>query len=206
MGSPTLTMPTVTALRDEGRGRVGVDLDGTRWRTMPLVAVVKAGIGVGVELDRPRARCLRRELRRSDALATAGRALSRRDLPLQSLDRRLERAGVAPATRTEAIDALARAGLVDDQRFAVSRAEALAARGRGDAAIRWDLERQGVSAEEIERAVAALEPERERAQAIAERQGRTPKTARSLSRNGFADDSVEAALGTVAQEGPGALG
>lgn len=199
-------MPTVTALRDEGRGRVGVDLDGTRWRTMPLVAVVKAGLGIGVELDRPRARCLRRELRRSDALATAGRALSRSDLPLQSLDRRLERAGVAPAARSEAIETLARAGLVDDQRFAVSRAQALAARGRGDAAIRWDLERQGVSGEEIERAVEALEPERDRAQTIAERRGRTQKTARSLSRNGFADDSVEAAVGTIAEEGRGALG
>lgn len=199
-------MPTVTALRDEGRGRVGVDLDGTRWRTMPLVAVVKAGLGIGVELDRPRARCLRRELRRSDALATAGRALSRSDLPLQSLDRRLERAGVAPAARSEAIETLARAGLVDDQRFAVSRAQALAARGRGDAAIRWDLERQGMSAEEIERAVEALEPERDRAQTIAERRGRTQKTARSLSRNGFADDSVEAAVGTIAEEGRGALG
>jgi SOS response regulatory protein OraA/RecX len=199
-------MPTVTALRNEGRGRVGVDLDGTPWRTVPLVVVVKAGLGVGVELDRTRARCLGRELRRSDALATAGRVLSRRDLPLRSLDRRLERAGVAPATRSEAIETLARAGLVDDQRFAMTRAEALAARGRGDAAIRWDLKGQGVAAGEIERAVEALEPERERAQAIAGRKGRTPQTARSLSRNGFADESVEAALGTVAEEGPGALG
>ena len=194
-------MPTVTALRDEGRGRVGIELDGEPWRTVPLVAVVKAGLGVGIELDRPHARSLRRELRRSAALATAGRALRRRDLPLRSLDRRLERAGVAPAARTEAIDTLARAGLVDDDRFATAHAESLAARGRGDAAIRWDLDRQGVTPDAVERAVQTLEPERERAQAIAARKGRTASTARFLSRSGFADESVEAAVGPVAEEG-----
>ena len=199
-------MPTVTALRDQGRGRVGVDLDGAPWRTVPLVAVVKAGLHVGDELDRPRARCLRRELRRSDALAAAGRALARRDLPLRSLDRRLASAGVAPATRSEAIESLARAGLVDDARFALARAEALAARGRGDAAIRWELERQGLAGDAADRAIDALEPERERATAVVERKGRTAATARYLARNGFAEDSIEAAVGTIADQGPGAVG
>jgi SOS response regulatory protein OraA/RecX len=199
-------MAVVTALRDEGRGRVGVDLDGARWRTVPLVALVKAGLGVGVELDRSRARRLRRELRRSDALAAAGRALSKRDLPRRSLEGRLERAGIAPATRSEAIETLARVGLVDDERFAAARAQALAARGRGDAAIRWDLERQGVAPDVVEHALETLEPERARAAAIAERQGRTAKTARVLFRNGFREDSVEAAVGHAGEPDPGALG
>ena len=50
-----------------------------------------------------------------------------------------------------------------------TRAEQLAERGSGDALIRDDLERRGVAAELVERALDALEPERERAARIAAR-------------------------------------
>lgn len=188
-------MPKITGLRDEGRGRVGVELDGAPWRTLPLVAVVRAGLRMGRELDRGRARLLRRELRRSAALATAGRALRRRDLPERAVERRLERAGVAPAVRAEALATLARAGLVDDERFAFGRAAALAERGRGDAAIVWELEREGVPPEIAERAIASLDPERERARRVAERRGRTAATFRLLARSGFGEDAIEHAGG-----------
>jgi hypothetical protein len=60
----------VTALR-ERRGHVAVELDGQAWRTVPLEVVVRAGLAVELELDRPRLRLLRRELRRAEALAAA---------------------------------------------------------------------------------------------------------------------------------------
>ena len=41
-------MPTVTALRDDRRGRVAVELDGAPWRVLPLDVVARAGIAVRV--------------------------------------------------------------------------------------------------------------------------------------------------------------
>ena len=67
-------MPTVTALRDDRRGRVAVELDGAPWRVLPLEAVVRAGIAEGRLLDRNALRLLRRELRRAEALRVATRA------------------------------------------------------------------------------------------------------------------------------------
>jgi SOS response regulatory protein OraA/RecX len=193
-------MPVVTALRAAGRGRIAVELDGARWRTLPVEAVASAGLGVGTELDRPRARAVRRALRRSEAVSVAGRALRYRDLSAARLEQRLERARVAPAPRDEALAALARAGLVDDERFAHGRAAALAARGLGDAAIRYDLERERVGAELIESALAELRPETERAEWIVAARGRGPATARFLARRGFCEDAVEAAAEGIAND------
>jgi SOS response regulatory protein OraA/RecX len=186
-------VPIVTALRASGRGRVRVELDGEAWRVLPLEPVVRAELAEGVELDRPRARTLARELRRARALAVAGRALARRDLSERGLRERLHRAGVAPAGAEEAVGTLRRARLVDDGRFAATRALRLAERGLGDAAIRFDLERRGIAAAEIEAALAGLEPERERVERIVSKRGGGPATARHLARRGFAEDAVEAA-------------
>jgi SOS response regulatory protein OraA/RecX len=186
-------MPRVTALQEEPGGRVRVELDGRAWRTLPADVVVRAGLARGCELDRPRARVVRRELRRSEALARAARALRRRDLPERALDARLERAGYRGEEREAALGTLVRAGLVDDARYAHTRAASLAERGRGDAAIAWELERQGVASELVESALAGLVPERERAVALVARHGATPATARLLARRGFGEDAVEAA-------------
>jgi SOS response regulatory protein OraA/RecX len=195
-------VPTITRLRAERSGRVRVELDGARWRTLPLEAVVRAGLEVGGELDRPRARLLRRELRRVEALAAAGRALGRREFSAAGLSERLERAGVAPAPRAEAMDVLERAGALDDRSFARRRAAALAERGYGDAWIRWDLGRKAVARELVEDAVADLEPEIARAQAIVRGCGGGERAARRLARRGFGEDAVEAAAtGRVAPEG-----
>lgn len=185
----------MTGLRERPRGRVSVDVDGAPWRTLPADAVVRAELLVGTVLDRPRLQLLRRELKRSEALGTAVRALRRRDFSARGLDDRLERAGVEERERRAALGTLARAGLVDDGRFAHSRAASLAERGYGDEAIRWDLELQGVEADAAERALATLTPEEERAAAIAERRGRGAATAAFLARRGFGENSVDTALG-----------
>jgi SOS response regulatory protein OraA/RecX len=186
-------MARVTGLHEEQGGRVRVELGGRPWRTLPVDVVVRSGLACGCELDRPRARLVRWELRRSEALTQAARVLRRRDLPESALDARLERAGVLGEAREAALGTLVRAGLVDDARFAQTRAAALAARGRGDAAIAWELERQGVAPHLVESALATLEPERERAVALAARHGASPATARLLARRGFGEDAVEAA-------------
>ena len=188
-------MPTVTGLRAVARRRVAVELDGAPWRTFPVEPVVRSGIRCGGELDRPTARRLARELRRFEALAVAGKALRHRDLSEQGLAARLGRAKVSPGAGREALETLTRAGLVDDRRFALSRAAALAERGHGDEAIRADLERQGVSGGLVTEALAGLEPEADRARELVHRRGAGARTARFLAARGFGGDAVEAALG-----------
>ncbi len=123
----------------------------------------------------------------------AARALRSRDLSAAELDARLDRAKVAPAARAETIARLTDAGAVDDERFARSRAQALAERGAGDFLVRHDLEARGISAEAVEAAIASLEPETVRAAGICSRRGAGPKTARYLARKGFSDDAIESA-------------
>ena len=194
-------MPTITALRSDRPGRVVVELDGARWRTLPVEAVVRAGLAAGRELDRQRARLLRRELRRLEALAAAGRALRGRELATAELARRLERAGIAPAPRAETMAVLDRAGLVDDRRFAADRAAVLADRGYGDAWIRWDLERRGVAPELADDALAGLDPERVRAERLVDATGRGARAARRLARRGFGEEAIEVVAGVVASDG-----
>jgi regulatory protein len=137
----------------------------------------------------------RRLPEQSDPIELAARALVHADRTRRELDERLERAGVEAGDREAALETLERIGYVDDVRVAFSRAEALAARGQGNEAIRFDLDRRGVSAETVEAALATLAAEAERARDLASRLGRTAKTAAQLRRKGFGHEALEAAFG-----------
>ena len=126
-----------------------------------------------------------------DAVEQALRALRYRDQTTAELSARLATRGVGAAEREQALETLERIGYVDDERFARTRAEQLAARGSGDALIRYDLEGRGVAAEQVEAALMALEPERERAARLVEQRGRSVKTARYLASRGFGSDALE---------------
>ena len=131
------------------------------------------------------------------------RALRFRDRTVAELDRRLAEAGVGREEREGAIEALARAGYLDDRRVACARAGALAERGSGDALIRLDLERRGVRADDVDEAIAALEPEQERAARVVSRRGASVRTARYLLAKGFCEEVVDDA---VARDTEGAVG
>lgn len=192
---------TVTALRERGRGKVEVALDGTTWRLLPTGAVVRAELRVGRPLDRETARRLGREVRREKALARATRALSARDRSRGELESRLAQAGVPAAARDEALAALEAAGVVDDSRVAESRAAALARRGYGNLAIRSDLVRRRVPAETVSEAIDALEPESERAHRVIDAHGATPAILRRLASRGFSRDTLEELAAAVASDG-----
>jgi regulatory protein len=188
-------VPRITALTAERVGtHVGIELDGVPWRRIPLEVAVRVGLAAGSELQRPELRALRRELRRAEALDVATRALVHRDRSRASLRTRLGAARIAPWAAEQALDTLERAGIVNDERFARARAEALAKRGSGDALIREELLAAGVPEGDVVEAIGALEPERERALGVAATRGESPATARWLARRGFGQDAIEAAL------------
>ena len=85
--------------------------------------------------------------------------------------------------------------MLDDRRFAESRAASLAGRGAGDALIRHTLASAGIATELVDQTLATVEPELERARAIVRRRGKGPKTARYLRGKGFCDDVVGAVAG-----------
>jgi SOS response regulatory protein OraA/RecX len=189
--------PIVTATR-EGKGRrVDVHLDGLPWRALPIGAVAEAGLSVGVRLDRERARALNRALRRQRALDAAGRILRASDQTTATLAARLASRGVRDFERNGAIQALVSAGIVDDARFARSRAAALARRDLGDQCIHADLENRGVSPELIRESLDAVASEQTRAEQIVERDGLSKQTLARLVRRGFSDATLEPFLGRL---------
>jgi SOS response regulatory protein OraA/RecX len=192
--------PVVTGLRERKRGRVAVELDGRPWRVLPADAVVRAGLAVGRPLDRSTARRLAREIRRARALGAAMRSLAVSDRSARALEQRLARAGHSAAARGDAIASLARAGAVDDVRLAESRAETLARRGYGDAAIRADLRRRLIAPEAAAGAVAGLEPEVLRLQRMLENKSVTPALLRRLAGRGFSRDSLDEVASSFALE------
>jgi SOS response regulatory protein OraA/RecX len=168
--------------------------------------VLAAGLDVGVELDRARARRLRHELRRHEAMSRAARSLAQRDLSERELSDRLARANVATEVRREAVDRLVCAGAIDDERVARGRADLLARRGSGDLLIRHDLESRGIRAEHVETALAGLDAESVRAERIVTVRGQGLRTARYLARKGFSEDTIEAVCEEpVAEDAPPAV-
>jgi len=132
-----------------------------------------------------------------DPIEIAARALQHRDRSRRQLEERLERAGVSEDGRAIALETLERIGYVDDERYALARAGALAERGFGDDGIRHQLESEGVLPISADSALAALEPERDRAARLVARLGPGLKTAAHLGRKGFGEDAIEAAARTV---------
>jgi SOS response regulatory protein OraA/RecX len=192
--------PTVTGLRERKRGRVAVELDGRPWRVLPADAVVRVGLRVGRALDRPTARDLARELRRTRALAQASRLLAVSGRSRGEVEQRLSRSKHSGCAREEAVGALERAGVLDDARLAESRAEVLALRGYGDAAIRSDLRRRLIPADAAESAVARLEPELVRIAPLVEGQDVSPTLLRRLAGRGFSRDTLEEVASSFAPE------
>jgi regulatory protein len=109
---------------------------------------------------------------RGTAKDRALRLLGVRDRSRRELERRLLRAGFEPEVVGAALDDLAAAGLIDDQRFAAAVAEhARAGRIAGRRAVMSSLMAAGVDRDTAEQAVEPLgEGETERAQALADRQ------------------------------------
>ena len=82
----------------------------------------------------------------------------------------------------------------------MSRAELLAGRGYGDAAIRADLRRRLIAPEVAATVVAALEPELERLRRALENESVTPARLRRLAGRGFSRDTLNEIAASFALE------
>lgn len=182
--------PRLTALRRVRPGLVALEVDGSPWRVVPDEVVVKTGLARGALLDRPLLRRFRTELRSAEALRVAGRQVARGDVARHRLEERLVSRGVRPADAIAAVDTLARAGAVDDERLARTRASNLAERGWGNAAIIARLHQAGISGEAVEGALADLASEPVRAaRLVVDLPVR--KAVAVLARRGFDPELVE---------------
>jgi len=188
-------VPEVTGLREVSSREVIVELDGHAWRSFPALVVARTGISVGTRLERSDLRLIRRELKRQQALEAATRMLARRPLSRALLEERLDRRGVAPDAREEAIEALERARYLDDRSYALARARALTESGWGDAVIRFRLGSEGVGDELIEEAVDTLPPEVERAGSLASKEDKRERLLAKLKRRGFSFETIELVAG-----------
>lgn len=188
-------------MRDTG-GRLAVELDGRPWRRVSVRVAAEAGLSPGTRLDRERARTLARLLRRERAEQLALRTLARQDVSRETLASRLARAGVGADVREDVVERATKAGLVDDARYAASRAHTLGRRS-GDLLILDDLRRHGVDEQVAREAVDALDSESERVARIVAARGASARTLRHLTSRGFSDESLEALVAEVAS---GSLG
>ncbi len=192
--------PRLTAVRRVRSGRVELEVDGERWRRVPADVVLRCGLAPGVELDRPLLRAVRRELMRVEALDAAARVVARRDVSARALLERLAARGVRAPAAEGALVTLARVGVVDDARTARSRAQALADRGWGNAAVAARLAGEGFGDGDVQAALAGLAPEEERAQPLADRAGGLRAAWKLLARRGFAHETIEDVLGALDED------
>jgi regulatory protein len=130
----------------------------------------------------------------------AARALRHRDRSTSDLRSLLVERGVDEDEVHDVLDVLTRARVLDDSRYAESRARALAARHAGDAYIRHDLARSGLSEAILAEALATLEPEPERAARVVARRGASARTARYLAGRGFSDDVVRGCVAHAVED------
>ncbi len=129
-----------------------------------------------------------------EGLEQALRALRHRDRSTSQVDRYLAERGVESDERVEILQTLARTSLVDDRRFAETRASSLAERGAGDARIRLELVHAGLDRDLIDDVLEALPAELERAERFVARRGSSPKTLRYLAGKGFSEEVVRAVV------------
>ncbi len=136
----------VTALRANARapGNVIIELDGSRFASLPRDVIAALHLEVGEELDVAKHRRLSHLADAEAAYNRAVRMLTARPRAINDLLRRLRAKGHNPSAASEAVGRLEAAGLLDDGVFAEHFTRARSARDHGRARILSDLLSQGV--------------------------------------------------------------
>ena len=153
--------PRITALDHDPRrpGAVRLEIDGSRFGTVPRELVRTEGLAVGRALDASLQERLGAAAEAEAAYRTVLRALELRSYARGDLARRLVRKGHRRACVDVALDRATAMGLLDDAEFARRYVETRSARGRGPARLVRDLLSMGVIRSLIDRAIADQWPE-----------------------------------------------
>lgn len=149
-------MARITGLTPDPRqpGVVRVLVDGRPFCAVPADAAVTAGLEVGAPWSGELAAATGRFADEAAVWQSLLVALARRAFSVEELRRRLTRKGHHPEVVAKAIARAQAERLLDDATFAEQYVASRAARGRGPARLRRDLQALGVAARHIE---AALE-------------------------------------------------
>lgn len=145
------------------------------------------------------------------ARSIALRALGRRAVSRQELDRALERREVEPQVREAVLDRLEQEGLVDDAQLAQDLAERLRERKQlGERGVAAELRRRGLDPEvlerpddgdELERAIEAAADRRRRMGSLDDETAER-RLAGFLQRRGFGGGAVRIAIERTRPRGP----
>jgi regulatory protein len=153
--------PRITALEHDPRrpGTVRLEIDGTRFGSVPRELVSSEGLAVGRLTDAELMERLSAAADIEAAYRTALRCLELRSYARGDLGRRLQRKGHQRAAVEIALQRAAALGLLDDEVYARNYVQTRAARGRGPSRLTRDLLAMGVQRALIDRALAAEWPE-----------------------------------------------
>ncbi|MEW6034355.1 MAG: RecX family transcriptional regulator [Chloroflexota bacterium] len=202
--------PKVTAIEKQGRGRVGVSLDGLPALTVASEVAAEKGLRVGMGLSSQQVA----ELVRADELYRAHQAAVRylgyRPRSEKEVRDRLRRGRFASTAIAEVMARLKGLGLVDDAAFARFWKEGReSSRPRGRRLLKQELRRKGVEGEVIAEAVQDVDEE-EGAYRAASKKARTlhglderaffRRLSQFLQRRGYGYDLVRRTVERLWQE------
>ncbi len=153
--------PRITGLDPDPRRpeAMRVEIDGTRFGSVPRDLASAEGLQVGRELDPALQDRLEAAADVEAAYRTVLRSLEIRSFARGDLVRRLVRKGHPRSAVEVAVERAAGLGLLDDAAFAQSYVQTRVARGRGPSRLTRDLLSMGVERSVIDRAIAAQWPE-----------------------------------------------
>jgi len=151
----------ITGLTPDPRrpGVVRVLVDGRPFCAVPADAAVTAGLEVGARWSGELAAATGRFADEAAVWQSLLVALARRAFSVEELRRRLTRKGHHPEVVARAIARAQAERLLNDTGFAEQYVVSRAARGRGPARLRRDLQALGVAARDIEAALEKQWPE-----------------------------------------------
>ncbi len=145
----------ITALRADKRapGCLVIEVDGTRFASLPVEIVEALGVAEGDDLDGSRVERLSYLADVEASYRVAIRMLATRPRAVNELLWKLRQRGHNPSAVAEAVGRLEAKGLLDDREFARHFVRIRSARGHGPSRLLTDLLSKGVERRVAERAI-----------------------------------------------------
>lgn len=203
---PRLSVITAIEAQKRRGTRRSIFVDGEFLIGVHEEVVIQLGLSVGQSFDRERLVELVKAETARKARESALRLISYRDRSISEVRKRLIGSDFPEEAVEEVIDQLARAGLLDDEKFSRDWVRSrTASKPMGKTRLAWELRSKGVQAEKVDDALATIddEAELELARSVAQdklrKMDREDPTTRTrlgsfLARRGFSWDVISRAV------------